>query len=79
MDGLQGIGKTLVITGGIILLFGLLLMFSEKISFPFFGRLPGDIQIKGKNFQVYFPIASSIILSVVLTLILYLISYFSKR
>ena len=79
MNGLQGFGKTLVIAGGIILLFGLLLMFSEKISFPFFGRLPGDIQIKGKNFQVYFPIASSIILSVVLTLILYLISYFSKR
>ncbi len=79
MDGLQGLGKTLVIVGGIILALGLLFMFSEKLNIPFLGKLPGDIHIKGKNFQVYFPIATSIVLSVVLTLILYLISYFSKR
>lgn len=79
MEGLQGFGKTLVIIGGIIVVLGLLIMFSEKLNFPFFGKLPGDIHIKGKNFQVYIPIATSIILSVVLTLILYLISYFSKR
>jgi hypothetical protein len=79
MDGLQGLGKTLVIIGGIILVLGLLFMLSERLNLPFFGKLPGDIQIKGKNFQVYFPIATSIILSVILTLILYLISYFSKR
>ncbi len=79
MESLQGFGKTLVIIGGIIVVLGLLLMLSEKLNFPFFGKLPGDINIKGKNFQVYIPIATSIILSIVLTLILYLISYFSKR
>ncbi|MCL4540309.1 MAG: DUF2905 domain-containing protein [Bacteroidetes bacterium] len=79
MEGLQGFGKTLIIIGVIIVVLGALLMISEKVNLPFFGKLPGDIQIKGKNFQIYFPIATSIVLSVLLTLILYLISYFSKK
>ncbi len=79
MEGLQGLGKTLVIVGVIIVVVGSLLMISDRVNFPFFGKLPGDIHIKGKNFQVYFPIATSIVLSVLLTLILYVISYFSKK
>ena len=79
MEGLQGFGKTLVIIGVIIVVVGVLFMISEKVHFPFFGKLPGDIHIKGKNFQVYFPITTSIVLSVLLTLILYVISYFSKK
>ena len=79
IEGFQGFGKTLVIIGVILVVVGVLFMVSEKLNFPFFGRLPGDIHIKGKNFQVYFPIATSIVLSVLLTLILYVISYFSKK
>lgn len=79
IEGFQGFGKTLVIIGVIIIVVGVLFMVSEKLNFPFFGKLPGDIHIKGKNFQVYFPIATSIVLSVLLTLILYVISYFSKK
>ncbi len=79
MEGLQGFGKTLIIIGVIIVVIGALLMISEKVNFPLFGKLPGDIHIKGKNFQIYFPIATSIVLSVLLTLILYAISYFSKK
>ncbi len=79
MEGFQGFGKTLVIIGVILVVVGVLFMVSEKLNFPLFGKLPGDIHIKGKNFQVYFPIATSIILSVLLTLILYVISYFSKK
>lgn len=79
MDGLQGIGKTLVFVGGIIVAVGLLLIIAEKVDLPFFGKLPGDIYIKRKNFQFYFPIVTSIVLSLVLSLILYVIAYFSKR
>jgi hypothetical protein len=39
-------------------------------------RLPGDLQFGGKNWQIYFPIASCVIISIVLTLILWLINYF---
>ncbi len=79
IEGFQGFGKTLVVIGVILVVVGVLFMVSEKLNFPFFGKLPGDIHIKGKNFQVYFPIATSIVLSVLLTLILYVISYFSKK
>ena len=79
MVGLQGIGKTLVLIGGIIVVVGLFLIIAEKVNFPFLGKLPGDIYIKRKNFQFYFPIGTSIILSLLLSFILYLISHFSKR
>ncbi len=79
MEGIQGFGKTLIVVGGVIIVVGILFMLSEKVNFPFFGKLPGDIQIKGKNFQLYFPIVTSIVLSVLLSLVLYAISYFSKR
>ncbi len=79
MEGVQGFGKTLVVVGVIIVVVGLLFMLSEKVNFPFIGKLPGDIHIKGKNFQLYFPIVTSIVLSVLLTLVLYAISYFSRK
>ena len=79
MEGLQGFGKTLVVVGAIIIVTGILFMLSEKLNFPFFGKLPGDIHIKGKNFQLYFPIVTSIVLSVLLSLVLYAISYFSRK
>ncbi len=65
-------GKALLLIGFIIILLGLLLTFSERLSFPV-GRLPGDIVIKRDGFSFYFPIVSSIILSLLLTLILNLI------
>ncbi|HEX68501.1 MAG TPA: DUF2905 domain-containing protein, partial [bacterium] len=40
---------------------------------PGFGKLPGDILIKKKNFTFYFPLATCLILSILLTLILNLI------
>jgi len=54
---------------------GLALYFSDR--FPSIGRLPGDITIKKKNFTIYFPLATSILLSIVISLILYLIKKFS--
>ncbi len=79
MNGFQGFGKTLVDLGAIVVLIGVVFMLSEKIHFPFLGKLPGDIHIKGRNFQFYFPIATSIVLSVLLTLILWAISFFSRK
>ncbi|HEY9166073.1 MAG TPA: DUF2905 domain-containing protein [Candidatus Kryptonia bacterium] len=78
-NGLQGFGRTLIVVGGAILLIGLLLIVAERINFPFLGKLPGDILIKRKNFQLYFPIVTSIVLSLILSIIMYIISYFSKR
>jgi len=71
-DGIQYIGKFLIIFGIIIVAVGVLLLISVKI--PWIGRLPGDIMIQKKNFTFYFPLATSILISVVLTFLFWLIS-----
>jgi hypothetical protein len=67
---LVGLGLLLLVVGGLILLLG-------KTGIPF-GRLPGDVAYRGKNFSFYFPLASSILISIVLSLIFYLISRFRR-
>jgi hypothetical protein len=69
-DGIQHIGKVLIIFGIVIIAVGSLFLISGKI--PWLGRLPGDIMIQKKNFTLYFPLATSIVLSVLLTLIFWL-------
>lgn len=66
------IGKFLIILGVIIIVAGLLLTFAGKI--PFIGKLPGDIVIQKRNFILYFPLGTSILLSIILSLIFYLLS-----
>jgi hypothetical protein len=62
------IGRVLLVFGLILAAVGLVLLFADKI--PFLGRLPGDILVKRKNFTIYFPLATMILLSIVLTVIL---------
>lgn len=71
VDGVQYIGKFLIILGIVITAVGGILFFSGKI--PWLGRLPGDIIIQRKNFTFYFPLATSVLLSILLTLILWII------
>jgi len=66
-EGLQHIGKVLIVTGAVIALTGAVLLFSGSI--PWFGKLPGDIFIERKNFTFYFPLATSIVISILLTLL----------
>jgi len=66
-NGLEHIGKFLVLAGIILIVLGGLFMASSK--FNWIGRLPGDILIQRKNFTFYFPVMTGIIISIVLTLI----------
>lgn len=70
------IGKWLILFGLILVVLGFIFIFFEKI--PFLGRLPGDIRIERKNFILYFPLTTSIILSLVLTIILNIIFRLKK-
>ncbi|MEJ2739954.1 MAG: DUF2905 domain-containing protein [Dehalococcoidia bacterium] len=62
------IGKILLILGGIIIVIGLVLVFSHHI--PFLGKLPGDIVVKKDNFSLYFPLVTFLLISIVLTIII---------
>ncbi|HXA02836.1 MAG TPA: DUF2905 domain-containing protein [Cytophagaceae bacterium] len=71
MEDWSGLGKTLLIMGGVMVAAGLLILIFGKI--PFIGKLPGDFSMKGKNWSFYFPLASSVLISIILSLIFYLI------
>jgi len=73
--GPQQIGKWLILAGLVIALAGVLIMVSGRVGLF---KLPGDLQLGGKNWRVYLPIASCIVISIVLTVILWLIHYFRR-
>ena len=58
------IGEQIILLGIILIVLGIVV----KFGFPL-GRLPGDIHIKGDNFNFYFPLTTSILLSLLLTVI----------
>jgi hypothetical protein len=74
---MEGPGKILLIVGGIIVILGLILVFSHHI--PFLGKLPGDIFVKRDGFSFYFPIVTLLIVSVLITIIVNVILYFLHR
>ena len=73
--GPQQIGKWLIVTGIVIALFGVLVVILGRVGLF---KLPGDLEFGSKNWRIYFPIASCIVISIILTLILWLISYFRR-
>jgi membrane protein implicated in regulation of membrane protease activity len=74
MMPLSGVGKLLIVLGGLLIIIGAAIGLVGKI--PWLGRLPGDIYIERRNFTLVFPLATSILVSVILSLVLYL---FSRR
>lgn len=70
MGGFQHIGRFLIITGIVFVAIGGLIFLSGRI--PWIGKLLGDIIIQKKNFTLYIPIATSILLSIIITIILWL-------
>lgn len=67
------LGRILVFVGGLLLVFGLILILAGKVNLPI-GRLPGDIVYRGKHTTFYFPLMTSILLSVILSLVLYVVN-----
>lgn len=58
-----------IIAGIILIVVGAILHFAPGIL-SWFGKLPGDINIRSENSRVFIPITSMIIISVVLTIVL---------
>jgi hypothetical protein len=73
--GPQQFGKWLVAGGAITIVIGVLVILLGKVGLF---RLPGDLSFGGRNWRVYFPLASSILLSLLLTLLLWLIQHFRR-
>ncbi|HLX60028.1 MAG TPA: DUF2905 domain-containing protein [Planctomycetota bacterium] len=73
MDSLN-VGKSLLVVGLLIsALGGVVLVFGRV---PFFGRLPGDIKVEGKDYTYYFPWVTCLAISVVVSLIFWIVARF---
>lgn len=70
-----GMGRMLMVLGGILFLLGLLLSVGGRFGL---GRLPGDFAMQRGNFSFYFPLGTSILLSVVLSLLLMFVGRFFR-
>jgi len=71
----MAIGRTLIYLGVALVVIGVLVTLADKLPLRL-GRLPGDIEIRGKNSVFYFPVVTCILLSVVLSL---LMALFGRR
>jgi hypothetical protein len=73
------LGKTFLGLGVVLIVLGGILLLGSRFGLPF-GRLPGDLHWRSRsgNAQVYFPLATSIVLSVLLSLILWLLRSFRR-
>jgi hypothetical protein len=74
---MEGLGKILLIIGGIIVVLGLIFIFSPHI--PFLGKLPGDIMVKKNGVSFYFPLVTMLIISILITIIVNVILYFLRK
>ena len=74
---MTGLGKLLIVAGGLLVALGVLVMLAGRANLPL-GRLPGDIVYRGKNTSFYFPIVTCILLSILLSVIMWIIGRFSR-
>lgn len=73
------LGKTFVGLGLILVALGAAMLLGSRLGLPF-GQLPGDLHWRSRNgnTQVYFPLATSIVLSLLFSLILWLLRIFRR-
>jgi hypothetical protein len=72
MEGVDGIGRLLIVGGLVLAVVGLVLVLAPNI--PFLGRLPGDIRIDSGNVKVFAPLGTMLLISIILTIILNLLN-----
>jgi hypothetical protein len=68
VDGLEPIGRSLLLIGLVVAAIGLVLIVSPRV--PLLGKLPGDITIQRDGVTVVIPIATMLVVSLVLTIVL---------
>jgi len=71
----QQIGKWLIAAGLVTAAIGAVLVVLGRLGLF---RLPGDIEFGGRNWKVYFPVSTCILISLILTFILWVIHHFRR-
>jgi hypothetical protein len=69
------LGKWVIVTGLVMVAVGAAALLLGRLGLF---RLPGDLEFSGRNWRVYIPITTSILLSAILTLIVWVIMFFRR-
>jgi hypothetical protein len=67
-----GLGRMLIALGVVLIVAGLLVMIGPRLPIRF-GRLPGDIYVRGRHSAFYFPIVTCLLLSVLFSLVMWIL------
>jgi Protein of unknown function (DUF2905) len=68
VDGLEPVGRSLLVIGLVVAAVGLILIVAPRM--PLLGKLPGDITFQRDGVTVVIPLATMLVVSIVLTIIL---------
>lgn len=71
------LGRILVGLGFALLVAGALLVLLGRTGLPL-GRLPGDMHWSGRNWSIFAPLGTSLLLSIVLTVVLAIIRHLRR-
>ncbi len=70
------VGKQLIFIGIIVMFVGFLILSGN--TFSWFGTTFADFSFKGKNFNIFIPIGSMLIVSLILTIFINIFNKFFK-
>lgn len=71
------LGRILIFFGLILVAIGVVVLGLNRLNIPL-GRLPGDLNWRGRGWSVSFPLVTCILLSVILSLILWVVNHFRR-
>ena len=71
MDGIEPLGRALIVIGLVIAAVGIVMVFGSRI--PVLGHLPGDIVIHRDNLTIFIPLGTMLVVSVVASVVISLI------
>ncbi len=73
--GSEQMGRWLIVTGLLIAVVGAVVLVLGRVGLF---KLPGDLQFGGRNWRVFFPVASCVLISIIVTVVLWLVSHLRK-
>ena len=74
---MHDLGRILIFLGLLLVCAGVVVLALNRLHLPL-GRLPGDLNWRGRGWSVSFPLATSILVSIVLSLLLWAVGRFRR-
>jgi hypothetical protein len=78
MTDMKSMAVLLIVAGLGLVLVGILMLLAGG-RLPWLGHLPGDIQLRGKNWSFSFPVVSCILASIILTVVINILLRLFRR